>query len=120
MKKDTQPFGVLLRQLRERSEFSLRDLEAETGISNSYLSQIESGRVGAPSPKILEKLAAALKYPYVELMRGAGHLTIDLPVEPVLRLGGKEHSLAELTSSERKEVVRFIEQLKSKRIGRKE
>jgi transcriptional regulator with XRE-family HTH domain len=120
MKKDLQPFGALLRQLREGSGFSLRQLESETGISNGYLSQIESGRVGAPSPKILEKLAVALKYPYVELLRSAGHLATNVPLEPVLRFGGKTHSLSELTDSERKEVVRFIEQLKSKRTGRKE
>lgn len=120
MKKEAKPFGALLRQLRESSGFSLRQLESETGISNGYLSQIESGRVGAPSPKILEKLAAALNYPYMELMRAAGHLAMDVRLEPVLRFGGKTHSLAELTDSERKEVVRFIEQLKSKRTGRKE
>jgi transcriptional regulator with XRE-family HTH domain len=120
MKRETLSFGARLRELRERAGLSLRQLESETGISNGYLSQIESGRVGAPSPKILEKLAKALRYPYVELMQHAGHLSTDAPLEPILRLGGREHSLSELTDAERREVVRFVEELKSKRIGRKE
>jgi transcriptional regulator with XRE-family HTH domain len=114
-------FGTLLRELREKAGFSLRQLESATGISNGYLSQMESGRVGAPSPKILEKLASALTYPYVELMRVAGHLAPGIPLEPVFRLGPTNESLVDgLTESERSQVFHFIEELKRKRTGRKE
>jgi transcriptional regulator with XRE-family HTH domain len=112
-----ESFGLLLKELREQAGLSLRQLEAATGISNGYLSQMESSKVGAPSPRILEKLAKALSYPYMELMKIAGHLSPDVPMEPVLRLREARPILEDLSESERAQVFEFIEQLKKKRIG---
>lgn len=52
-------------------------MERKTGLSHSYISQIERGergRNGAPAPATLAKLALALEIPYQELMIKAGYL----------------------------------------------
>ena len=51
--------GAFIRQQRERSRMSLRRLADRAGISNPYLSQIESG-LRKPSAEILKSLARAL------------------------------------------------------------
>lgn len=110
-----QTFSRLLKQLRENQGLSLRQIEGVTGVSNAYLSQIESGKVGPPSPRIIEKLASALDYPYVELMRAAGHLSDEVIHEPMLRLGSTTVSLADLTADDQRQLLGFVEQLRRKR-----
>lgn len=67
-------FRRYLRKTRKDKKLTLRQIEVYSGVSNSYLSQVESGKRGIPSPDILEKLAPILKVSYEELMREAGYL----------------------------------------------
>jgi transcriptional regulator with XRE-family HTH domain len=67
-------FGEFLKGLRDRQRMSLRDVERECGVSNTYLSQIEKGERSAPSPDILRKLARAYNVPSRYLMEQAGYL----------------------------------------------
>lgn len=46
-----------LKRLREEEELSLRELADYLGISNPYLSQLETGRITNPSLKALRILA---------------------------------------------------------------
>jgi transcriptional regulator with XRE-family HTH domain len=66
--------GELLRQLRNGKGVSLRTVEKETGVSNAYLSQLESGKAEQPSPHILHKLAGYYGVHYSRLMEAAGYL----------------------------------------------
>src|SRR5467141_2994764 len=66
-------FGTELREARQRSGMSLRDVERETGISNGYLSQLESDKIRHPSPHHLRKLADVLGVDYSTLMERAGY-----------------------------------------------
>ena len=50
--------GKQLTQARESLGWSLRQAERESGVSNSYISQIERGDV-EPSPDVLRRLGAA-------------------------------------------------------------
>lgn len=68
----------VLKQARESSELTLREVEKNTGISNAYLSQIEKGKVGRPSPEKLRKLSSAYSVDYGELMSLAGHEANDV------------------------------------------
>ncbi|MGB9866744.1 MAG: transcriptional repressor LexA [Bacillota bacterium] len=68
-------FGKYLKSLRERKGFSVRQLALLAGISNGYLSQVETGQRGTPSPEILKKLAKPLGVSYEELLRAAGYLS---------------------------------------------
>ena len=53
----------LIANARRQSGFSLRELEAETGISNPLLSQIETGHIKEPSFRKIIKIGMALKIP---------------------------------------------------------
>jgi transcriptional regulator with XRE-family HTH domain len=70
-------FGEYLKQLRETKNLSFRKLDALSGVSYVYLSQIENGKRGIPSPDVLKKLAAPLGVSYKELMQAAGYLGQD-------------------------------------------
>jgi len=69
-----EEFGKYLRELRQKRNLTIRQIELMSGVSNAYLSQIENGKRGIPSPEILKKLSQALKVPYEELMAAAGYL----------------------------------------------
>ena len=70
---DTNEMGIgpLLRQLRGRR--SLREVTRLTGISDPYLSNIETGS-RRPGPRVLKKLATLYGVSVHELLRRAGHL----------------------------------------------
>ena len=63
--------GPPLRRLRGDS--SLRDVRRETGISNSYLSQIERGD-RRPGPSVLKRLASLYGVDVQDLLKRAGYL----------------------------------------------
>ncbi len=65
--------GEYLRQAREGKALSLRAVEELTGISNAFLSQLESGKVKQPSPMKLHKLASVYGVEYETLMEVAGY-----------------------------------------------
>jgi transcriptional regulator with XRE-family HTH domain len=61
-------FGSMLRYLREKQGYSLKDLENITGISPSYINRLERGARACPSYPIIEKLAKALNADIAELL----------------------------------------------------
>ena len=67
--RERSPITSVLRRLRGTR--TLRQVEADTGISNAYISNIESG-AKRPGVKILCKLAAYYRYPLGELLQAAG------------------------------------------------
>lgn len=58
--KDTAEFGQKIKDLRLKNDYSLRDLEAKSGVSYSFISSIEKGRF-SPSRDTVISLAEALK-----------------------------------------------------------
>lgn len=70
-------FGSFIRKLRNEKEMTIRQLELYSGVSNSYLSQLENGKRGIPSPDIIKKLSKGLKVDYNELMIQAGYMDRD-------------------------------------------
>ena len=68
-------FGKYLKSLRLKQGLKLREVEKETGVSNSYISLLEtSTRKNPPHPDILKKLAQVYKVSIRELMEMAGYL----------------------------------------------
>lgn len=51
--------GTLIRRTREEQNYSLRRLARETGLSHSFISEVENN-ICNPSIKSLEKIALAL------------------------------------------------------------
>jgi transcriptional regulator with XRE-family HTH domain len=66
--------GAELARLRGLRGKTLRDVEDETGVSNAYLSQLETGKAEKPRPHVLHKLAQYYGVPYEHLMLAAGYL----------------------------------------------
>lgn len=65
-----EDLGTLLRRLR--GELSLRDVNRLSGVSSSYLSQIERGD-RRPGRNLVRKLAEAYDVDVQELLKRAGH-----------------------------------------------
>lgn len=63
-----------LRHLRKLKGYTIREVAHRSGVSTAYISQLENGNRGLPSPEILKKLSEGLNTPYEELMRLAGYL----------------------------------------------
>jgi SOS regulatory protein LexA len=68
-------FGAYLKQLRKEKGLTIRDLTKKTGVSNAYISQMETGKRGIPTPEILRKIHEPLGVGYDELMVKAGYIT---------------------------------------------
>lgn len=104
--------GDKLRQLRDIKELTLRQVEEETGVSNSYLNQIENGKVKDPSPHILHKLAEFYNVPYALLLELAGYA---VPGKK-RKITGVAYSLMEdLTPEEEDDVLTFLRFVKQRR-----
>lgn len=70
---NAKEFGEYLKGLRREKKLTIRQLDLYSGVSNSYISQMERGARGIPSPDILKKLAKPLGVSYEELMAKAGY-----------------------------------------------
>lgn len=70
-------FGKYLKQLRRAKGMTLKEIEAISGLSHSYISQIENGKRGAGSANAdtIRKLANALGVTHIGMMIKAGHIT---------------------------------------------
>ena len=65
-----EDIGALLKRLRGR--VSLREVTRRTGVSSSYLSQIERG-VSRPGANVVRKLADLYRVDPQQLLKRAGH-----------------------------------------------
>ncbi|MFT4733937.1 MAG: transcriptional regulator with XRE-family HTH domain [Algoriphagus sp.] len=74
-------FGLKLKQLRKEKSLSLQDLSSKSGISNSYLNEIEKGKKYPKTDKI-NALASALDVDYDHLVS----LQLDKKLEPIAKL----------------------------------
>lgn len=63
-----------LKDIRKNKGFTIREVAERSGVSSAYISQLENGQRGTPSPDILSKLSGALETPYPVLMQLAGYL----------------------------------------------
>ncbi|MBB5211470.1 helix-turn-helix domain-containing protein [Microbulbifer hydrolyticus] len=53
-------FGETLRNLRVAQDLGLREAAVKAGISPAYLSRIERGKEGPPSPEVIKHLARVM------------------------------------------------------------
>lgn len=108
--------GNLLKATRTRLGRSLRDLEGATGISNGYLSQLESDMIKQPSPNHLHKLADTLGLDYTRLMELAGYI----PTRAVATLASENlmpslPGIEELNEEDRRKILAYIDDLRNAR-----
>jgi transcriptional regulator with XRE-family HTH domain len=110
--------GIELRRIRKTRGDTLRAVEEATGISNAYLSQLETGKIANPSPRFLYKLAGFYEVPYEELMRYAGYVAEDQTGDEKKRRrlsAAALATMADLTSEEEEELMKYAEFLRSRR-----
>jgi transcriptional regulator with XRE-family HTH domain len=69
----SEELGDSLRELRKSKRLSLRDVEQASGVSGSYLSQVEQGK-RHPSAELLRKIAPTYGASIRELLVMAGYL----------------------------------------------
>lgn len=67
-------FYEQLKDLRKLKGFTIREVSSRSGVSKAYISQLENGNRGVPSPEILKKLSSGLHISYDELMKLAGYI----------------------------------------------
>jgi HTH-type transcriptional regulator, competence development regulator len=106
--------GRLLADARKRHDLTLREVENAVGISNAYLSQLETGKVQSPSPVVLHKLSELYGLSYGTVMREAGY-----PLPKNLKTDESSSRIAarvgEITSEEEDAVVEYLRFLRSQR-----
>jgi HTH-type transcriptional regulator, competence development regulator len=73
---DPKQLGEYLRKQRKKKGLTLVELSEKSGVSQPYLSQIENGKGGIPSPEILFKLTKPLGLTHAHLMIKAGHIQL--------------------------------------------
>lgn len=111
----TTDLAQLLRRLRaskteDGRPATLRVVSAKTGISNAYLSQLESGEAARPSPEKLHALADYYEVPYESLMREAGYIRRAAEGEaPDVSAFEMQLMSMKLNPDEQDQVVRFVE-----------
>jgi len=106
--------GVFLRGGRKRRSLTLRAVERATGVSNAYLSQLESGKIRQPSPLVLHKLAELYEIPYTLLLEQAGYPA------PTVESAGRQpivvdSRLGPISSEEESALRHYLEFLRSRR-----
>ena len=108
-----EQLGAYLKRARLSASLTLRAVEKKTGISNGYLSQLESGRVRRPSPMNLHKLSELYRLPYAEVMETAGY-----PVPSTQYSNEEQRFFARIgdTSNEEKEaLLEYLEFIRTRR-----
>jgi len=121
---DRGPLGQYLWDLRHATGLSLRDVEEASGVSNAYLSQLETGKITKPSPDFLYRLAEvyAAHLPanvpivcsYERMMELAGHI---VPAKDSGRRRGRlpTFSTEELTADEEEELLKYLAFIRMRR-----
>jgi transcriptional regulator with XRE-family HTH domain len=77
-KDDWATLAPFLRAQRQMARLSLRALSQMTGVSDSYLSQVERG-LHQPSPEVLKAMAGALGVSATTLYERMGWIEADEP-----------------------------------------
>ncbi len=115
-KDSPRDIGGFIRDMRRNARVSLRQLAAQAGVSNPYLSQIERG-LRKPSAEVLAQLAHALRVSTPAMYLKAGLLDADdnpgvltaIAADPELTVAQKQ-SLTQIYETFRRENSRSKEE----------
>ncbi|WP_337101986.1 helix-turn-helix domain-containing protein [Paenibacillus sp. YIM B09110] len=70
-------FGDFLKKQRAFKGYTVRQLSEMAEISPSYITNLENGKRGVPSPEVLKRLHGPLGITFQELMVKAGHVKYE-------------------------------------------
>jgi transcriptional regulator with XRE-family HTH domain len=74
---NVEELGKYLSEQRKEKGMSIYKLSKESGVSHSYISQLERGVKEKPSPEILKKISTPLGISHNFLMQMAGHIELQ-------------------------------------------
>jgi len=104
--------GQVLKESREKSNKTMRDVEEATGISNAYLSQLENDKIKKPSANVLYKLSDAYEVELDVFLVAAGIIEKSKK-STQSELQRKAAFMADkFSKEEEKEVLNFIDYLR--------
>ncbi len=110
-------FQELLAAARKAKGVSLREVERATGVSNAYISQMETGGVAEPSPRKLQTLAKYYGLSYGILMNACGY---TLPSTSQTNKSDEATFMGErLTSEESAAMGAFLHELRRRTPSKK-
>jgi HTH-type transcriptional regulator, competence development regulator len=115
MAEKMKALGELLADARKRRKLTLRAVQDAVGISNAYLSQLETGKVRSPSPVVLHKLSELYGLSYATVMQEAGYpmpQNIKTTDDSGARLAAR---IGQTTPEEEDEIVQYLRFLRSQR-----
>jgi transcriptional regulator with XRE-family HTH domain len=116
MKKSNYTVGRFLKDAREDKKLSLRAVESETGVSNAYLSQLESEKIKEPSPHLLYKLCEFYGISYETAMEMVGY-PMPSPDKEAPALRHLAARFGKVTDEEEEELVDYLQFLRARRRG---
>lgn len=105
--------GNTLKDLRELSKFTLRQIEEATGISNAYLSLLENDKIKKPSANVLYKLSNIYNINIDVLLAAAGVIE-KTTIEKSKLLNSVAFSAESLSEEEEQELLKYLRFLRSK------
>ena len=106
--------GQYLKTMRSAMALSIRQVEEKTGISNAFVSQMESGKVKQPSPVMLYKLAELYGVPYESLMELAGYPSPSGSTPDPRSASAVFRRFGEITPTEETELLDYLAFLRSR------
>ena len=116
MERSEEKLGTFLASARNKLELTLRAVEAKTGISNAYLSQLEHGKIKTPAPQNLYKLAELYRVPYELLMELAGYPVPNAkPAERGSSIDNFVGRIGTVTVEEEEALVEYLQFIRSRR-----
>ncbi|GAB4159365.1 MAG: hypothetical protein Tsb0033_13800 [Winogradskyella sp.] len=110
--------GTTLKEARKNLTLTLRQVEEMSGISNAYLSQLENGKIKSPSVNVLSKLSSIYRVPLKQLLIKANIIESEKAKKEEDNLNFAQRvafSSEDLSDDERKEVLRYLEYIKTHR-----
>ena len=108
--------GQTLKEARLALRRTLREVESATGVSNGYLSQLESGMIRHPSPNHLHKLSNYYRLNYGSLMQLAGYVPArEVSAADVREPTATFAGLEELTEEDKRKIQAYIQDLRDAR-----
>ncbi|WP_204326859.1 helix-turn-helix domain-containing protein [Rhizobium lusitanum] len=120
MENEATELGTFLGRVRRDLGLSLRTVEAETSVSNAYLSQLETGKIKTPSPTVLHSLAIRYNVQYEHLMALAGYPvpSATVNIQPS-RVNDFAARLGDVSPDEEDALVEFLSLIRKRERGRK-
>lgn len=108
----------LVRQLRDARDLTQGQLAEYSGVSRSYITKLEQGKIGQPSLDVLDRLAKVLHSSRAELLAATGEVsftqTTDADIEALISDPEVRFQIARigrLTPERRARMIRIIREM---------